>query len=509
MKILTSSQIKFCENLANENGLTAEVLMNNAGYAVYCFIKKKISDYKNKKIVVICGNGNNGGDGYVTAQKLYNDYVNVDVISTKGEPKSEHALAVKIKAQKLGLKIFNTDDIHKVSHLIEEADILIDAIFGIGFNGALPDEVKALNILWNRSKAVKFAVDVPTGVITDTGEIDKDCFKSDYTISFMSLKPANIMLPAKDYFGSVALTDIGIKKEIIDSIESEVFLIDDEIVWSIIKPKSENGNKGDYGKLLNISGCNNMMGAAALSTMGALRVGVGIVTLASTRNVILSMASKMLESKFLTLPYNNYGTLSANSLPQILNELENSSACLIGCGLGINDETKTIFKNVVKEAKCQLIIDADGLNILSENLEILKEANAKVILTPHIGEMARLLKITTEDVIKSRYEVITNFAKEYNVTVVLKDYSTTVVDEMGKMYINIYSNSGLSKGGSGDVLAGIIAGLVAQGIENAAVCGVYLHSKAAEYCASKKSKYCMLPSDLINYLCDVFLEANR
>lgn len=508
MKILTTKQTKLVEKIAMKNDITVETMMKKAGEAAALFIKGKV-DLNGKKCVVICGKGNNGGDGYILAKKLYSDYIEVKLIYLEGDIKIPEVKSAKEDAEKFGVKGYSTQDIKSVSHLIDDADILVEAICGIGFKGEMTDELQALSILWNKSKAIKFALDIPAGIVSDSGEVSKFCFKSDYTISFISLKPAHIMANSRECCGKIVVTDIGLKQEIIEQVDSNYFLIDDDMVWKNIKVRREDSHKGDYGKLLNISGSQNMRGAAALSTLGALRVGTGIVTLASINSVITGILPVVLEAKFLKVSENIYGTISVNALQEILEEIDRSTACLIGCGLGYNNEILRIIKYIIKKSNKPLIIDADGINAISENVEILKEKKTKIILTPHIGEMARLVKLPISEIINSRYEVITKFAKEYNVTIVLKDYNTVIADETGKVYINIRGNAGLSKGGSGDILAGIIAGLFVQDIKNAPVCGVYLHSKAADKCAKRKSKYAMLPSDIIEDLCEVFLENGR
>ena len=508
MKILTSQQIKSVENLALANKVSEDVLMKNAGEAAATFIEKK-TEFKGKSCVVLCGLGNNGGDGYVLAKKLYNDYVNVIVVSLDGNLKASNLIKLKKDSENLGIKILNTTNIDAVTQAINQADILVDALCGTGFHGELSDEIAALNILWQNSSAVKFALDLPTGIVADTGEVCKSCFSSDFTISFICLKPAHVFSSSRVHCGKIALSEIGISKDIINQVNSDYELLDENLVWESIQIRSPFTNKGDYGKLLNISGSQQMRGAAALSTLGSLRSGVGIVTLATVKGVIGSLSPVLLESKFLRLTENSHGTISSCELSHILTQLSQFDVCLIGCGLGVNNETQKIVTQIVEKSEIPLVLDADALTIISQNVNVLKNKKATVILTPHMCEMARLLNISVQDLIKKRKEVITEFAQQYNVTVVLKDCDTLIVDSTGKTYVNIGGNPGLAKGGSGDVLAGIIAGLMAQKLENAPACGVFLHSKAAQMSSKRKSQYAMLPSDILEDLCKVFLDAGR
>jgi NAD(P)H-hydrate epimerase len=323
------------------------------------------------------------------------------------------------------------------------------------------------------------------------------------------LKLCHITTHARRQSGDVAVVDIGIPTHIQEMVPPNHFLINEDMVFGYIGPKDPLSNKGDYGKLLNIAGSDSMPGAAALSTKGALRSGAGIVTLASTKTVVNNLSSTIFESKFISLYENEKGYISIFSMPQILDALEKSDCCLIGCGLGLTEDTTFLVENILKQAKCPIVIDADGINALAKNIDILKKKNTDVILTPHVGEMARLLNVPISEVVDSRYRLTAMFAKQYDVTVVLKDYNTIIVDPAGNVYVNLYGNPGLAKGGSGDLLSGIIAGLVSQKISKAAVCGVFIHSVAADMCAARKSKYAMLSSDILDDVCEIFLRNDR
>lgn len=513
MKIFTSGQIKTIKDLAIKQGLSEDIIIKNAVNAVKSIINKK-TDLNNKNCVIICGTRNSSKIGYILAKNLYNSYINIKIISIDDfdiKIKNRGFFDLKSEIEKIGIKIYNTNNItiKQISDLINSADVLIDNIGVDDFKLETKDEIKALSVLWNQSKAIKFAIDVPTGINIDKATVSKFCFKTDYTISFIGLKPAHVMAGSKEICGKVIVTDIGINRNIIEKIEASYFLIDEEMIWQSINIRKVDTHKGNYGKLLNLSGSRNMRGAAALSTLGALRVGAGIVTLASINTVITSVITNILEAKTLKLNENTYGTVSISSLDFIISEINKSDVCLIGCGLGVNSETVKLVKYIVKEATCPIVIDADAINIIAENLSILKSKKSKIILTPHLGEMSRLTKLSISEIINSKLEVITEFVKEYNVTVVLKDYNTIIIDENSKVYFNVYGNPGLAKGGSGDVLSGMVAGFLVQKIDLAAVCGVYLHSKAAERCSKRKSKYAMLPSDILEDVCDIFLEAGR
>lgn len=278
-------------------------------------------------------------------------------------------------------------------------------------------------------------------------------------------------------------------------------------VKSLIPERQKESSKYDYGRLLAVCGSAYYRGAAILSCGGALRCGAGIVTLASIEKVISVVASRFPECTFLPLAESQNGTVSADNCRKLLRDSKKYSAMLVGCGLAIGGDTRTLVKNIVTEAECQLIIDADGLNILSEDVDLIKKAKRPPVISPHHGEMARLCKKTRQEVGESPLVTAERFAEEYNCTVVLKSHTTYIATPDGKVTINSETgNSGLAKGGSGDVLAGMIASFCAQGMEpfSAAKCGVYLHGLAADKCAERLSVQSMLPSDILTELCSLF-----
>ncbi|MBR5314614.1 MAG: NAD(P)H-hydrate dehydratase [Clostridia bacterium] len=278
-------------------------------------------------------------------------------------------------------------------------------------------------------------------------------------------------------------------------------------VYSLIPQRARTSTKHDFGKLFAICGSSFYRGAAYLSCAGALRSGVGICTLASIEKVVSAVASSLPECTFMPVDESTNGTIYAYSFPNINEISKRYTALLIGCGLSIDESTKVIVENTIKEAECQLIIDADGLNILSEKVELLKEAHLPPVITPHFYEMARLCNTSVKNIEKEPEKIALEFAKEYNCIVVLKSHKTYVASYDGQIFVNTEKgNQGLAKGGSGDVLAGIISSLCAQKMSpvDAAKCGVYLHGEAADNCAERLSMQGMLPSDILTDLAKLF-----
>ena len=280
-------------------------------------------------------------------------------------------------------------------------------------------------------------------------------------------------------------------------------------VFASIPERKKNSSKYDYGKLLAICGSTYYRGAAFLSCAGALRSGVGIITLASTEKVISCVSASLPECTFLPLKESENGTIDANSLNNIGEISKKYNAILIGCGLSIDDSTRELVKNIVKHAECQLVIDADAINILSECPDLIKQTKMPPIITPHFNEMARLFGVDRKIIEISPEDSALEFSKKYNCITVLKSHITYITTPDGKVAVNSQTgNSGLAKGGSGDVLAGMIASFCAQKINpfDASKCGVFLHGKAADRCAERLSKQSMLPSDILTDLSTMFSE---
>lgn len=282
-------------------------------------------------------------------------------------------------------------------------------------------------------------------------------------------------------------------------------------IFDILKKRPYNSHKGTFGTLTVIAGSRFFRGAAALPVYAALRSGTGIVCLASIEKVIESVSSKINECIFYPLDENENGSISAMSAEKIIKKVNNSSCCLAGCGMVFSEDTKIIIEKLITDANCPLILDADALNSISDDPSILKEAKYPPVITPHAGEMAKLCPAAVSEIKAAPAQTAAEFACKYNCITVLKDYITHIASPSGKVSINNTGNAGLAKGGSGDILAGIIASFTAQGYDtyDAAVCGVYLHGLAADRCASRLSQYGMLPTDMLYDLCCIFKENDR
>ena len=409
----------------------------------------------------------------------------------------------------MGISVLRLEESYdQIAGLMDVVDIIVDGVYGTGFHGELDELHQKACALMNNAIAAVFSLDIPSGVDCDAAKAAEGAVQADFTIAFDHLKPCHILAPSKGNCGYVELCAIGIPQEAADGVKSHFHIPDEEMVFALLPQRAPESHKGSHGRLLSVCGSENFVGAAVLSAMGAMRCGVGLIQLASTQTVCHIAASHLIECTYLPLAENSCGRVPAESIGAILKRMKRSTAALVGCGLGCDEDTEQVVSALIRRANCPLVIDADGINAVAKNIDILNEKRDSVILTPHPGEMARLVGKEIEDVERDRLSVARTFAQEHGVTLVLKGHNTLVACPDGNIFYNTTGNAGLAKGGSGDVLAGMIAGFAAQGIkpELAAVLGVYLHGMAADACAKRLSQYAMQPSDILEDLCRIFVE---
>ncbi len=506
MFVVTSKQMYQAECNAVERGISFPELMEKAGNSCAEIIKKHyhISKSNSKKVLIICGKGKNGGDGFVIARKLWEYGCDVTVMLACGEPKAKDSINMFSLAESTGVDIIGYKDIQSVYPYIEKAEIIVDAVFGTGFSGSLDPDLSRLAKTVNAAKAETVAIDVPSGANCDSATIEGSVFKADITIAISAYKPIHIMKPCSSACGKVLVADIGITEDDFKKIDSVTcFTVNALDVKKLLPKRKPVSNKGTYGHALCVCGSMRMPGAASLAINGALRCGAGLVTAAFPQSAYPALAPKLTESLLLPLETNFEGTFAFSALPAIKEASKRASAILIGCGLGFNKDTSRLVHSLIEETKIPMIIDADGINALSGNIDILKKAQAPIIITPHPGEMSRLCGKTIAEIVANPIAVAYEFATKYGITVVLKGANTIVCGgNPTEIYVNSTGNSGLAKGGSGDLLAGMTVSLLAQGMKpfDSALSAVYLHGLCADAVAEKTSMRGMLPSDVLNYL---------
>lgn len=507
MKVLTTLQMRMAEAAANSNGTSYLRLMENAGAACAKAIRDKfgITDGISKNVTVVCGRGNNGGDGFVIARKLYECGCRVTIILAGGTPHTEHSREMFSRIEQMPINMIRFDA-NKSSSLdaLLNSDIIVEAVFGIGLERDVSDVYAELFRYINSSPCKKVSVDVPGGINSDTGEIMGIAVKADFTIAVSSAKPCHVLLPGSIYCGEIKVVNIGITEdEERISGEPAFVSINKDTARDVFPIRNPISNKGDYGHVLSICGCKNMAGAAVLAATGAVSGGAGLVTAAFPECAYPAISSKLTSPLLLPVKNNESGTFSAESFNEIRNAMKKASVILVGCGLGVNNDTASLLAEIIRNADVPLIIDADGINIISHNINVLKAAKVPIILTPHPGEMSRLTGMTVKQIQSDRIQTAVDFAHKYNVTLVLKGANTVVASPHDKTpFVNTTGNPGMSKGGSGDLLAGVIAAFVAVGMspEKASMLAVYIHGLAGDIAAEKYSMTGMTPVDVANCL---------
>jgi hydroxyethylthiazole kinase-like uncharacterized protein yjeF len=488
MKLANSAQMRELDRITMEEYKTPGIiLMENAGLRVADQIQLR---YKTGKILVVCGKGNNGGDGSVAARHLYTSGRDVALTyisgtdALKGDAKTAFEAAYN-----MGVPIMEWD-----VDLPEKYDIITDAIFGIGISGAPNKEYSdAINAI-NKAEKTVVSVDVPSGGNADNGHIPGKCIKADLTVTFGVGKAGLVCYPLRYMAGEVVIKPISFAPINMDTRMETL----DEVEIPKISPLA---HKGSQGKLFVISGSRGMTGAATLNCQGALHTGCGIVTLGIAESLNSIMEEKLTEAMTIPLPEDN-GNLSATAAEYIVKESVKYNALLCGSGLSKSDEAKAVVNEIICNTDRPLVLDADALNIISEKTDILNKKKNEIIVTPHIGEMARLLDKTTEETAMDTIASAREFSLKYKVVTVLKSAHTVISSPEGEIFINTFGNGGMATAGSGDVLAGIIGSFLAQGFDalTAAKYGVVAHAKAGDKAAQRYGKRYITATDIIENL---------
>ncbi len=506
MSVYFEAGIREIEKRAEMGGFSPIRMMENAGSAAAGVILENFK-LKGKRVTVVAGCGNNGGDGFVVARKLFDAGADVSIILAAGMPKTESAKESLSRLSAYSLRIYNSSDV-EVHSLLRDSYMLIDAIFGIGFHGEVGEDIADIITWFNLSKAVKVSLDLPSGCECNTAVVSNACIKADVTITFIAFKPCHVLFPASDYCGRLIKVDIGISGAIMDEVYSNISIINNEYVKNSIPRRNKNYHKGNCGTVVQICGSYGMAGAALLSGKAALRTGAGLVKAVLPKSIYPIVATELHEAVYIPYEETDEGAINVKSTDKIQDAINSADSLLIGCGLSQEKIAQELLFNSLSTVKVPTVIDADGINIISKNIDVLKESEAPIILTPHPAEMARLIRSSVAEVQHNRFKVAHAFSMRFNKIVVLKGANTIVALPDGRLYVCMAGNPGMAVGGSGDVLAGIIGSLLAQGMSpsDAAICGVQIHARAGDLAAENKSIHAMLPGDIIDCLPSLFKE---
>lgn len=487
--ILTGSEMKSWEKRTMDTyHVPSILLMERAAGAV---TEELLSgDYDLHKILIVCGTGNNGGDGLAVARmlKMKNLKAEVSLVGDVETMTAETRLQFEMYQAIAGKLVTKPD--------FEEYTVIVDALLGIGCNREVTGVRAELIDNTNRSKAKVVSVDVPSGISADTGEVCGTAVKADTTVTFFSEKLGMILYPGSDHCGKIVVDSLDVPFDVTGECQRITFEEED---LNLLPERRNNSHKGTFGKVLVVAGSGDIFGAAYLAAAGAYRMGAGLVKVYTPVENRTAMQKLLPEAMLEVYDRTN------RCEKQLEQAMEWADVIVAGPGLGTDTVAEEILKQIVFQSTVPMVIDADGINLLAKNTKWIYSKKAEMILTPHILEMVRLSGIDKKEIQEHRLQIAKEFTEKYPITLVLKDARTVVAKENELLYLNTSGNSGMATGGSGDVLAGIIGGLLAQGMKpaDAARLGVYVHGKAGDAAANKKGAYCMTAGDILDGMIEV------
>lgn len=507
MKVLTSAQMRGVDRKAIEDiGLPGPVLMENAGLRVAAVVRGIFSRKEGLKVVVVSGRGNNGGDGFVAARHLRNEGYDVRVIllATVEDLKNDALLNARI-CRNMGLAPAEAPDNagwSRANRLLRDADAVIDAVFGTGLTKPADGLFARVIEDINACPGLKVAVDVPSGLSSDTQEVIGPAVRADVTVALAAPKVCHVLPPAEEHVGTLVVADIGLPRQLLEDESFKLEMVEAERLLGCFGKRRRDSHKGTYGHVLVVGGSRGKSGAAALAGRAALKAGAGLVTVAVPGGSLPAVARSMAELMTEPLPETKEGTISPEAVPRVLELSRGKDGLVLGPGLSTHPGAARFVRELLGRVKIPLVLDADGLNILAEQRDLFDALPRPSILTPHPGEFGRILGLGVGDVLKRRLELVTEFASGRGVVLVLKGHRTLTAAPDGRVFINSSGNPGLATGGSGDVLSGLAGGQLVQMKDplNAALSAVYVHGLAGDLAADETGQKALTASDIIRWL---------
>ncbi len=557
MLIVTPKQMGRIEDRSEKLGVSKKQLMENAGKALagaideYCRKDESIPE-EEKSIVFLAGKGNNGGDCFAAANILVYRGYKITIINVGGQPSTELAKEMFLRLPKERIEFIDGYRSESVEAAIEAAEldymtipqpkelddlarkkdrnpldnillqekrrmslvksaiicayVVVDGVYGTGFRDQLDKNIAGIFAIG--TSAYRIAVDVPSGGNSFTGTVAFGAFEADETVTFGFMKTGMTQYPMRKYCGKMTVADIGIPAGALDVLDSDrkYYRIERNHLASFPPRRERDAYKGTFGNVLVIAGSSSMRGAAALAALGALRSGAGLVKVASVEKCIDTLSVLVPEATYLEMDCDDYGFMLFDSNKDALQKaMDSATAIVIGCGMGVTPDTMEITRFVLANAKCPVVVDADGINCIASDIDILLGKRSDVVITPHVGEMARLLNCENSMIRNNRIVAAEKYAEKYGITVVLKGAGTLIAN--GRMTASNHTgNAGMAVGGCGDILAGVIGSIIAQGcsVYDSACAGVYIHGLAGDAAAQKLGMESMLPRDILDCLSDSF-----
>lgn len=507
--VLTTDQIRKIDEEAIHGDLNIGFeYMSKAARGLYEAITEMIPNKNfgditvSESIVVVCGKGNNGGDGYLLAKFLINSGYRVrcfslcDPSELKGEAKKAFTELISTGINVITIK--DAQDLNDFTDQIDNAALIVDAILGTGGRGNPKGIYADLINLVNKSNAKVIAVDTPSGMNNDNGQIFSPCIKAHTTIAMGYPKLGAFFYPARNNIGSLMIKDLGYPEKIFDKNFSQIYFLSHEEVSDLLPKRKVAGSKFDHGLAMMLCGSKGMTGSAVLASMAAMRSGAGMVHLLSPESSLDTLASHLIEVVLHGLDETSKGTASSKALEQIMQMSNDMHAICIGPGISHEAETSELVREMVSNLDKPIVLDADGLNAYKARSEELKNHKAELLITPHEGEFKRLFgELPVEP--DAKLKQLKAIAKDYNMTILYKGMPTLVVEPSGRSFILPFGNSGMATAGSGDVLSGIITGFVAQGatMVDAAILGAYVHSTAGDLASEELGEHSLMARDIL------------
>jgi NAD(P)H-hydrate epimerase len=504
MRILTAAQMREADRFTIEEiGIPSLVLMENAGRQVVAAIEAGYEAQLAGRVAVLCGRGNNGGDGFVVARTLLQRGIDaaVFVVGSLEAVRGDARVNLDILGR-LGVTVVEIDDEQSWElHFseISQCTLIVDAIFGTGLTSPVSGMLETVIADVNASDIPIVSIDLPSGLSADTSHLIGDCIQAAMTVTLAAPKLPLVLPPAEAYAGDVVIADIGIPPDVVDGVEGPyVELLTPEQLRDLVEPRAADAHKGDFGRVTIVAGSRGKTGAAQLSASAALRSGAGLVTVATPASCLPIVAAMAPEFMTEPLAESSAGTVAAAAVDRVLELSQDVIAC--GPGLGRTADAGAFVRGLLERATVPLVLDADALTVLADDPgRLLGRDERSVIITPHPGEMARLIGSSVEDVQANRIDIATGFATTHRVYVVLKGHRTVIATPEGRAFINPTGNPGMATGGTGDILTGMIAAWLAQLLDADAACrlAVFLHGAAGDLAEAAEGQTAMIATDLI------------
>ena len=516
MRVTTAAEMRELDRLAIDTyGIPGVVLMENAGAQVARILWQEFPDLSRRRIAVLCGPGNNGGDGFVIARYLHNASVAVRVFIV-GEPERIRGEArthlEMLRCAGIAPQAANTSEsVQAVCAQLAEYDILIDALLGTGLKAGVSGFFQQVITAMNASARPVVAVDVPSGLSADVGTLLGGHVRAHLTVTMALPKQGLLLYPAAEHVGKLVVVDIGFPAAVREHESVHCHVLEPRIIASHLAGRAADTHKGSYGHLLVVAGGLGKTGAGVLASLAALRSGAGLVSYALPHSLNAAMEAKLTEVMTITLPEAEEGVLGADAAKRVMEWIEGKDALILGPGLGTHPETVRCVHDILRQVRLPVVLDADGLNALAIAPHSLGNIQAPLILTPHPGELARLRQTTTAAIQADRLTAARETAQAYDAVVVLKGAHTIIAEPEGALHINLTGNPGMAAAGSGDVLSGVIGALLGQGYTPsvAARIGVHVHGLAGDLAAATLGERSLMAGDLVDTLPHAFQQVER